>query len=205
MKSKILKIFSPSECSEIILDFEKNKNFIKLSTEHGVARISSYEIDFKYFSQEIKNLINTKINDIILPITGGEIGMIFGVKYTLDTKSYMLPHYDCNSYSCVIELNDDFEGGGTHFILQNEIIRPNKIGSGILFRADKINSYHAANPITQGSRYVLVIRIEKKNKFVLILKSIFLSMVDLFFIKFKPNLHEKYLMDSSYNKKTSQL
>lgn len=195
-----IELFDGSECSKIISDFEKNKNFIKLSTEHGISRISSYEIDFKYFSQEIKDLINIKINNILLPITGGEVGMVFGVKYTLDTKSYMLPHYDCNSYSCVIELNDEFEGGGTHFILQNKVMRPNKIGSGILFEADKIKSYHAANPITNGVRYVLVIRIEKKNIFNLLLNSIFLSIVDLFFIRFKPYLHEKYLMDSSYKK-----
>lgn len=197
MKNKILKIFIPSECSEIISDFEKNKDFIKLSTEHGVSRISSYEIDFKYFSKDVKELINNKINNIILPITGGKIGMVFGVKYTIDTKSYMLPHYDCNSYSCVIELNNEFENGGTHFILQNKIIRAENVGEGVLFQADKINSYHAASPITKGIRYVLVIRIEKKNIFNLILRSYFLSFVDFYLRKFKPKLFEKYTMDPS--------
>ena len=196
MKSKILKIFNQYECSEIILDFEKNKEFINLSTDHGVSRISSYEIDYKHFSQKTKDIITEKINTIILPMTGGKTGMIFGVKYTLDTKSYMLPHYDCNSYSCVIELNSDFEGGGTHFILQNEIIRANDAGEGILFQADKIKSYHAANPITKGVRYVLVIRIEKKNIFNFILKTHFLSFVDYFLRKFSPKLFEKYRMDS---------
>jgi|688.fasta_scaffold379224_2 hypothetical protein len=195
-----VKIFNPEECEKIINDFELNSNHIKISTEHGVNRISSYEIDFKYFSDNIKELINNKINDVLLPITGGKKNMIFGVRYSLDTKSYMLPHYDCNSYSCVIELNKDFKGGGTHFPIQNLIVNSNEIGEGILFRGDTIKSYHAANPISEGVRYVLVIRTENKNILHLLLRTLLLSVVDKFFIKFLPKLHKNYSMDPSYKK-----
>ena len=116
----------------IIDDFENNKNHIKLSTDHGVERISSYEIDIRYLSEPIKKLISDKIESIIKPMTGGKVGMVFGVRYSLDTKSYMSAHYDCNTYSCVISLNDDFHGGGTYFPLNGEIVKP-EIGYGCLF------------------------------------------------------------------------
>ena len=179
-----IKIFNKSECNLIVKDFEKNKKHIKLSTDHGVEKISSYEIDFQYFSPNIKKLINKKIKNEILTITGGKSAMIFGVKYSLNTKNYMSPHYDCNSYSCVITLNNKFKGGGTSFPLSNKIIKTN-VGYGILFKADKINSYHEAYPIKKGIRYVLVIRVEKQNIIGVLIKTLFLYFVDKFIQKFK--------------------
>jgi hypothetical protein len=183
-KSFILDVFDDKECDEIVLDIEKNKDNIKISTDHGVERISSYELDVKFFSKKIKDIIDLKIEEKIKPITGGNLGMIFAVRYSLDTKSYMNNHYDCNSYSCVITLNDTFEGGGTYFPLTEELINPKK-GQGIMFLADEYESYHSAYPITSGVRYVLVIRIEKKSNFKLILKTLYLHFVDVFLRKVK--------------------
>lgn len=190
---KTLDFFTKSECESIVSDFEKNKQYIKLSTDHGVERISSYEIDIKYFSEPIKKLINEKIETILKPITGGEVGMVFGVKYSLETKSYMSAHYDCNSYSCVISLNDDFHGGGTYFPLRGEIIK-SEVGHGYLFKADTIESYHEAYPISSGIRYVLVIRIEAKNIFHLLTKAYFLHFIDKFIQKFKYKMYKKPLI-----------
>lgn len=185
-----LQIFDEEECKLIVNDFISNKNNIKLSTEHGVKRISSYEINVNDLSKNITDLIYKKIKTIILPITGGKPDMIFGVRYSLDTKSYMSAHYDCNSYSCIIKLNNEYEGGGTFFPLNNQIVNLQNIGDGLLFKSDTINSYHAAYPISNGTRYVLVIRIEKKNKFNFILNMLFLSFIDFFIRKFKPKLLE---------------
>ena len=187
-----LELFSTDQCQSIIMDFEKNKEHIKISSDHGVERISSYEIDYKYFSPEIKKLIDEKVEHI-LSITGGKVGMVFGVKYSLDTKNYMAAHYDCNSYSCVITLNDQFEGGGTYFPLTGEVINPS-VGDGFLFVADRLPSYHEAYPITEGVRYVLVIRVERKNVFHLLLKSYFFHFVDKFIQKFKNRLYKKPLI-----------
>jgi len=186
----IVEIFTVEECSLIIQDFEKNKEHIKLSSDHGVERISSYEIDINYLSDNIKDLINQKIESVLKPITGGKIGMIFGVRYSLDTKSYMSAHHDCNSYSCVIKLNDDYEGGGTYFPLTGQVVSPKEVGQGVLFKADTIKSYHEAYPITKGVRYVLVIRMEKKNIFHLIIKVIYLNFVDKFIQRFKSRFYK---------------
>jgi hypothetical protein len=188
-----IKIFTEKESKIIVSDFENNKNHIKLSTDHGVERISSYEIDIRYLSEPIKKLINDKVESVIKPITGGKVGMVFGVRYSLDTKSYMSAHYDCNTYSCVISLNDDFHGGGTYFPLNGEIVKP-EIGYGCLFRADTIKSYHEAYPISSGVRYVLVIRVEGKSTFHLITKAYFLHFVDKFIQKFKSRIYKKPLI-----------
>ena len=194
MVHNLIEVFTKEECDLIVSDFELNKNHIKLSTDHGVERISSYEIDIEYFSESTKNLINSKIEEKIKPLTdGGFVGMVFGVRYSLDTMGYMEAHYDCNSYSCVIKLNDDYKGGGTYFPLTGEIINPKEVGTGILFEADVIKSYHEAYPITEGVRYVLVIRIEKKSMYKLLFKACFLGMVDFFIRKNKKLFYKKPL------------
>jgi hypothetical protein len=194
MKFSFLNFFTQKECGLIVSDFELNKSHIKLSTDHGVERISSYEIDIKYLSEPIKDLIKKKVDTVLKPITGGKVGMIFGVRYSLDTKSYMSAHHDCNSYSCVIKLNDDYKGGGTYFPLTGEVINPKEIGQGVLFKADTIKSYHEAYPITEGVRYVLVVRMEKKNIFHLILKAYFLDFVDKWIQKRKDKYYKKPLI-----------
>ena len=194
MIRQIVKIFTEEESKLIVDDFEKNKDHIKLSRDHGVERISSYEIDIQHFSENIKDLIYSRIETVLKPITGGKIGMVFGVRYSLDTKNYMSAHHDCNSYSCVIKLNDDYKGGGTYFPLTGEVINPKEIGQGVLFKADTIKSYHEAYPITEGVRYVLVIRMEKKNIFHLILKAYFLDFVDKWIQKRKDKYYKKPLI-----------
>lgn len=190
----IVDLFSKDECDEIVQDFERNKEHIKLSTDHGVERISSYEIDSKYFSKNIKNLISNRIETILQPLTGGKPGMIFGVRYSLDTKSYMSAHYDCNTYSCVIKLNNGYHGGGTYFPLIGEVVNPEEVGQGILFRANTIKSYHEAYPIIEGVRYVLVIRMEKRGFFGQLSSAIFFHFVDKFIQKFKTKLYKKPLI-----------
>lgn len=194
MKRQIVKIFTEEECKLIVKDFEKNQDYIKLSTDHGVERISSYEIDIQHFSENIKKLIYSKIESKLKPITKGKLGMVFGVRYSLDTKSYMSAHYDCNSYSCVIKLNDEYEGGGTYFPLIGEVLSPKKVGEGLLFKADTIDSYHEAYPTTKGVRYVLVVRMEKKNIFHLVLKAYFLHFVDKWIQKRKDKYYKKSLI-----------
>lgn len=190
----VVKVFSETECNLIIKDFIENTEHVKLSTDHGINRISSYEIDIKNLSNRIRNLINNRVNQNLLSKTGGKIGMVFGVRYSLDTKSDMEPHYDCSSYSCVIKLNSDYEGGGTYFPLDGGVLSPTEIGDGLLFKADTIDSYHSAYPITKGVRYVLVVRIEKHGVIRQLLKACFLHFVDKYIRKNKIKLYKKPLI-----------
>ena len=52
-------------------------------------------------------------------------------------------------------LNSDFEGGGCHFIKQNNTVINKDIGSMII-HPGRLTHYHKGLPITQGTRYILV-------------------------------------------------
>jgi len=63
-------------------------------------------------------------------------------------------------FTTIIYLNDNFEGGATHFPNTNETIYP-KQGKLALWKntiAKKCNpkSFHSGNPIIEGTKYILV-------------------------------------------------
>ena len=84
-----------------------------------------------------------------------DINITFVVKYSMDGQPCLRPHHDSSTYSIVICLNKDFEGGGTHFVRQNFTHNPKKIGSMTL-HSGKLTHYHEGLPITSGKRYILV-------------------------------------------------
>jgi hypothetical protein len=184
-------LFSKEECNIILQNFEENAERFKLSKDHGILEISSYEMDVELMSKDVQSLIKQKIKDTIQPFSGGKVGMIFGVRYTLDTKPDMHGHYDCNTYSCVTELNDDFEGGGTYFPSCGELIRSKSLGDAYIFEADKINSYHEAYPVSGGVRYVLVIRMDNRGEVSQTISAILLDFISKYIVKHKDKLYKK--------------
>lgn len=77
---------------------------------------------------------------------------LFIVRYTPDTQSELRTHRDGTVVSFVLQLNEDYEGGGTYIKSLDTALRHNTgslcIHSGWLF--------HGANPVLEGERYVLV-------------------------------------------------
>ena len=77
---------------------------------------------------------------------------LFLVRYTPDTQSSLESHRDGTIISFVLQLNDDFQGGGTYIQSLDKTLRHSTgdlcIHSGWLF--------HGAKPVTQGARYVLI-------------------------------------------------
>jgi len=68
----------------------------------------------------------------------------------LDGSPHPFPWRD---YGCVLYINDDFEGGGIHFPLQN--LQP-KITPGMLaFFPGDVTHLHGVKPVTSGIRYTL--------------------------------------------------
>jgi len=187
---RLKTFFTKEECDYIVSDFAKNNDYLKLSGEHGVDRISSYEIDIQHFSDDVIELITNRTKERIVPITGGKIMNIWGVRYSMDTKSYMDMHYDCNEFSSVITLNNGFEGGGTYFPLSGGVYKPTA-GDGYMFKANKINSYHDGHEITDGTRYVLVIRTDRRNMVLQIIDSLFLHFVDRYIDKRKDKYYKE--------------
>lgn len=63
----------------------------------------------------------------------------------------MAPHQDKNPWSFVVALNDEYEGGGTFFVNEEAVYRPN-VGDSIIFYGHQL---HGAYTITSGTRYIL--------------------------------------------------
>ena len=79
---------------------------------------------------------------------------IFLAKY--DGNNYyaqksLEPHVDGSEFSFIIALNDNYKGGGTHFIKQNRTVHLNT-GDVVLFCGQ---TRHAGLHVTRGIRYIL--------------------------------------------------
>ena len=84
-----------------------------------------------------------------------DINITFVAKYTMDGQRNLRPHHDSSTYSTLICLSKDFEGGGTRFIRQNYLHNPKIVGSMTL-HSGKMTHYHEGVAITSGERYILV-------------------------------------------------
>ncbi len=63
-------------------------------------------------------------------------------------------HHDNCTYTCIVTLNSEFEGGGTYFKNQNILVKPD-VGHALLHPA-QLTHLHGARMTTEGTRYVLV-------------------------------------------------
>lgn len=79
----------------------------------------------------------------------------FLVRYEATASSNFLPlHYDESTHSCVVALNDDFEGGGTYMYHLQRSVNPST-GGMVSFAGNRC--LHCGNPVTRGVRYILAI------------------------------------------------
>jgi GR25 family glycosyltransferase involved in LPS biosynthesis len=78
----------------------------------------------------------------------------FIIKYEEDVQGHLSLHHDGATISCVLALNDEYEGGGTWFSRQQKLHK-GKTGY-ISIHPSIITHRHGARPVTKGERYVLV-------------------------------------------------
>ena len=105
-----------------------------------------------------KGIVDKYISKIMYgyyAITTKDINITFVVKYSMDGQKELKPHHDSSTYTTSICLNDEFEGGGCHFIKKDKSICNKDIGS-ITIHPGKVTHLHRGLPITKGKRYILV-------------------------------------------------
>lgn len=79
----------------------------------------------------------------------------FLVRYEATASSCFLPlHFDESTHSCVLALNDNFDGGGSYIYNLDQSIAP-ATGGMISFLGSRC--LHGGNPVTHGVRYILAI------------------------------------------------
>ena len=84
------------------------------------------------------------------------------------TGQHFMEHSDHGySYNCTVSLvtylNDDYEGGGLNFRLQNLTYKPNA-GDTVIFPSNYMYP-HQALPVTSGIKYSLVTMLDYSDKF----------------------------------------
>jgi hypothetical protein len=79
----------------------------------------------------------------------------FLVRYEATASNCFLPlHFDESTHSCVLALNDDFDGGGSYMYSLNQTVAPST-GGMISFMGNQV--LHGGTPVVSGQRYILAI------------------------------------------------
>ena len=79
----------------------------------------------------------------------------FLVRYEATSSSCFLPlHFDESTHSCILALNDEFDGGGSYFYDLDQSIAL-EMGGLVSFLGNQC--LHGGNPVTRGVRYILAI------------------------------------------------
>jgi GR25 family glycosyltransferase involved in LPS biosynthesis len=78
----------------------------------------------------------------------------FIIKYEETVQGHLSLHHDYADISCVLALNEGYEGGGTYFSKQRKLHK-GKTGC-VSIHPSQITHRHGARPVVKGERYVLV-------------------------------------------------
>jgi hypothetical protein len=159
-KFTVVKVFTDEECDKIINSIEENIDKLKITNENGWLYLSAYEMQITELSPEVQTIIKKVIGDFNLVLNQS-----FVIKYNQNLISNMPGHYDGTYVSLPINLNNDFEGGGTYlpFLKHTHIPQNYPKGCGLAFKANTVKSWHEALPVTKGDRYVLILKFNKTN------------------------------------------
>lgn len=151
-------------CQNIILDAEieglNKSQVIKEGTEVHDDYSRSSSTLFLKDKYGLSDLLIRAIPQVsLLNIEGWQL-----VRYNKSEE--FKEHFDCLNrekdrlITCLIYLNDDFEGGETFFVNKNKSIIPNTgrlvVWKNISNGTCDSMSLHAGNPVTSGVKYILV-------------------------------------------------
>jgi|TARA_R110000744_G_scaffold132607_1_gene240818 hypothetical protein len=159
----VINIFNDEECVEIINSVDGNSDKLEVSDSYGGVEISAYEIPITKLDYDVFKLIRDKVSCL----TSLTLAQSFIIKYNSDLLSYMPAHYDFTTVSVIINLNTNFNDGGTHFPLLKHTHKAQDYNNGdaLVFKADKLSSIHEALSVTSGTRYVINLKFDEKRNF----------------------------------------
>ena len=115
----------------------------------------------------MERIYNRIINEFVRPLAIHLYGLegkkwdnlndeSFIVKYPDNQQSHLDLHHDMSNITTLVNLNPgEFEGGGTYFEKWKTSINPTQIGTMTLHPGN-ITHKHGAQPVTKGTRYVVV-------------------------------------------------
>ena len=145
-------VFTHRECEMII------------RTAEGGTWLTKRHANYPTIDQEIEShpqlvdFVYSRLRERVLPRMGDLFGSdhlvvydCFIAKYHPEQMASLAPHRDGSLLSFVVSLNDDFDGGGTHFFSSNTTIKC-QTGEAVAFCGKLL---HGSKPVTKGTRYIL--------------------------------------------------
>ncbi len=173
IKTNSIKIFEikeflkREECTKLIQLVEKEKIY-RNSLENGKETIYLYKLSDDFYKE-----LNIRIHSVLdIPLEYGEVIQV--QKYNINNS--IDEHYDFfndsiefekkqldksgqRTWTFIIYLNDDFEGGETYFPIENLKITP-EIGKAILWKNledgyPNYNTKHTGLPVKSNYKYIL--------------------------------------------------
>lgn len=164
-------LFTSTFCKELIRLCEENNCWSNGRSDVIDSRLNNYENvptrDIHLHQLNLDALWKDIVFKYIAPVaskmyhsykTKG-INISFVVKYSMDGQRELKPHHDASTYTVNICLNDEFEGGGCHFIRQDCLLEHRQVGY-VSIHPGRLTHYHEGRQITAGTRYILVSFIE---------------------------------------------
>ena len=166
MKKVLIRIYyifqnllSLDECDNIIKEAEQYaiNNDGWITDRHAYYPTTDNEITstwttYNNISSHIYKKIFPKIANMY-SIKSSNLGVneLFIAKYSHNEQYKLNEHEDGSEFSFIIALNDNFKGGGTHFVHDNNTIKLNK-GACLVFSGQNT---HSGLTVTSGTRYIL--------------------------------------------------
>ena len=123
---------------------------------HPTVDVHLNQLNFeKIWKDIVKNYISKVASYLYDGITTKDTNLNFVVKYSVTGQKKLNPHHDASTYTVNIALNNNFKGGGCHFLRQNLKVTDNPIGHSLI-HPGKLTHYHAGLEVLEGNRYILV-------------------------------------------------
>ena len=164
--------FTDAFCDELVKDLKGFDGWTK--DRHG--NYPTNDVLLQDYNSNLHGIYSTCINNIVLPIIntiyeGSTFKKenfkheTFIVRYKPGVQNSLRLHHDASTFSIILNLSQegvDFEGGGTYFQKWKMSINPKQIGTMTLHPGN-ITHKHGAQPVTEGTRYVVVSFITDTN------------------------------------------
>ena len=157
-------ILTADECAQTIRDVEEHV----AASQKGWTTSRHYAVPTTdipiHAVPSVLNRFNRILIDRVFPLLAEQFKVkahrirvidAFVVKYCAESQRSLPLHCDQSQFSLTITLNcgDEYDGGGTYFAEQGEIVNSRESGAVISFEGSLL---HGGHPITRGTRYIIV-------------------------------------------------
>lgn len=162
MHHQTFRLFDASECKDLISELDEKLGPSSASDECDRLRVRN---------SDLSDLVKQKLPDLC-DIVDGDFSLSplwFYTRY--GPGAGLSPHYDgqfkfgdqTSVATLLVYLNDDFEGGETAFLDDDENVLSEVVpvaGMALILRQD---SYHMAAAVTKGAKYLLRTDVMRRN------------------------------------------